>query len=74
MLLKIFSNNVKSYRIQKGYSQEKLAEISGLHRTYIGGIESNVGRNVSLNNIEKIAKALGISPEKLLMEEHKNGK
>lgn len=69
MLLKIFSKNVKKYRIQQGYSQEKLAELSGLHRTYIGGIESKSGRNVALNNIEKIANALEISPEKLLMEE-----
>lgn len=65
MLNEIFSRNVKKYRKQKGLSQEKLAELANLHRTYIGGIELNK-RNVSLYNIEKIANALEIPPELLL--------
>jgi len=65
MLTHIFSENVKKYRKQKGLSQEKLAELADLHRTYIGGIELNK-RNVSLINIEKIAKALEIPPDLLL--------
>ncbi|MCK5492847.1 MAG: helix-turn-helix transcriptional regulator [Candidatus Omnitrophica bacterium] len=43
--------------LPSGLSQEELSEKCGLHRTYIGGIES-LGRNVSLVNIERIAKAL----------------
>lgn len=65
MLVQIFAHNVKQYRKAHGYSQEKLAELSGLHRTYIAGIES-AARNVSLNNIEKIAHALGVEPMLLL--------
>lgn len=47
-------------RRAKGLSQEAFADICGLHRTYVGAIERGE-RNVSLENIEKIAKALGIS-------------
>lgn len=66
MLTDIFSENVKRYRKLKGLSQEKLAELADLHRTYIGGIEINK-RNVSLINIEKIAKALDVEPHLLLI-------
>ena len=62
---KKFGEKLKEIRIQKGLSQEKLAFKSGLHRTYISDIERGA-RNVSLVNIEKIAKALGISNSELL--------
>ena len=58
-LLKIFSFNVKKFRQIRKLSQEKLAEISNLHRTYISDIECG-RRNVSIENIEKIANALQI--------------
>ena len=48
----------------RGLSQEKLAELANLHRTYISGIEGGE-RNVSLINIEKIAEALKINLEEL---------
>ena len=73
MLIDIFSNNLRKYRIQKGFSQEKLAELSGLHRTYIGGIEGRT-RNVSLRTIEKLANVLEISPDILLIGGEKYGK
>lgn len=72
MLAKIFAENVKRYRNVRGYSQENLAERSGLHRTYIAGIET-VTRNVSLKNIEKIAIALDIPPALLLVKDAKDG-
>ena len=50
---------MKLRRKQLGISQEKLGELSGLHRTYIGGIEQLL-RNPSIESIEKIAKALHI--------------
>ena len=62
----IFANNVRKYRIQNDISQEKLAELSGLHRTYISAIECE-RRNISIDNIEKIASALNVEPYKLFM-------
>lgn len=64
-ILKLLGNNVKKYRNEMAISQEKLAEIAGFHRTYIGMIE-RAERNISLLNVEKIAKALNISISQLL--------
>lgn len=55
-----FGKKIRSLRKQKSISQEKLAFKCGLHRTYISDVERG-SRNVSLINIEKIAKALGVS-------------
>lgn len=68
-ILKVFGSNVRKYRTSQNMSQEKLAELSGLHRTYISDIEC-FRRNISLDNIQKIADALGIESYKLLMEEN----
>ena len=64
-ILKQFGERVRSLRKSKGWSQEELAKKSGLHRTYIGSIERSE-RNVSLMNIERIAKALNTEARKLL--------
>ena len=56
---------IKELRIKEGYSQEEFASHCGLHRTYISDIERGE-RNVSIENIEKIAKALKIEPNELL--------
>ena len=64
-ILKIFAKNVRKFRIDMGLSQEELAKIAGIHRTYIGSIERSE-RNVSLINIEKISKALGKNPRDLI--------
>lgn len=53
-------------RESKGFSQEKLAELADLHRTYISDVE-RFQRNISLDNIQKIAKALEVKPYELLM-------
>lgn len=60
-----FGQRVKELRLSKGYSQEKLAEVSDLDRTYIPGIEAGK-RNVSLVVLEKIAKAFDLSISELL--------
>jgi len=60
-----FGERVKEERRKKGLSQERLAEIAGVHRTYIGMIERGE-KNITLENIEKIAKALGKEPGDLL--------
>ncbi len=65
-LVEIFGKNLKKYRTASGLSQEKFAEKCGLHRTYIGSIE-RFQRNVSLENVQRIADALGIEPYKLLI-------
>ncbi len=59
------ARRVRLLRIAYGWSQEVLAELSGLHRTYIGAVE-RAERNISLDNIEKIARALDISIPALL--------
>src|SRR5437588_8187071 len=63
----IFSQNVRSERVAKGLSQEDLAELAGLHRNYVGGVERGE-RNISVDNMEKIAMALGTTIPKLLKE------
>ena len=64
-LKEIFGKNVRHSRNERKLSQEQLAFLCGLHRTYIGAVERNE-KNISINNIEKIANSLDISPEKLL--------
>ncbi|EGQ7645070.1 helix-turn-helix transcriptional regulator [Vibrio cholerae] len=62
---KQFGKNIKFYRQCAGFSQEALAEKASLHRTYIGSVERGE-RNISLENIVQLAKALGVSPSILL--------
>jgi len=59
------SANVVALRSRLGWSQEQLAEQSGLHRTYISGIERGV-RNPTLSIIARLASALGVTPAALL--------
>ncbi len=66
-ILKRFGLTIKRLRERKGISQEKLGEISDLHRTYIGMIE-RAERNITLKNIEKLAKALGTDISKIFEE------
>jgi transcriptional regulator with XRE-family HTH domain len=59
-----FGARIRELRKQKGISQEKLAELASLHRTYVGGVERGE-RNVSLLNIIRISQALGVHLEEL---------
>jgi transcriptional regulator with XRE-family HTH domain len=61
----ILGETIRYYRKKKGISQEKLAELCDLHRTYISSVERGE-RNVSVMNIVEIARALGIKPSVLL--------
>ena len=67
-IAKVFGTNVKRYRMMQGISQERFAEMCGLHRTYISAVE-RCRRNISLENIQKIADALGIETYRLFIEE-----
>lgn len=62
-----FGKMVRLYRTSIGYSQEELADIARIHRTYIGGIERGE-RNPTLLMIHRLAVALNISPARLLEE------
>ena len=61
-----FGKNVKKYRLDAKISQEKLADLCDLHRTYISNVERGK-RSISLNNIEKIALALKINIQDLFI-------
>ena len=60
-----FGQKVREKRLERQLSQEKLAELAGLHRTYISMIE-RAEKNITLLNIEKIARALEITVADLL--------
>jgi len=64
-ILKRFARNVRNLRTRKGWTQEELARRADLHRTYIGSIERHE-RNVSLVNVENIARALGVQARELI--------
>lgn len=66
-ILKKFGDKVKEQRIKKGLSQEQLAELAGVHRTYIGMIE-RAEKNITLESIEKLAKPLGLKISELFKE------
>lgn len=59
-----FGEKVRELRIKQGLSQEQFAALAEVHRTYIGMIE-RAEKNISLSNIEKIAKALGLKVKDL---------
>lgn len=67
-IVKVFGTNLRKYRNELGVSQEKFAEMCGLHRTYISDIE-RFQRSIALDNVQKIADALGIDTYKLFIEE-----
>jgi transcriptional regulator with XRE-family HTH domain len=63
-ILQKFGLRIKELRSSKNITQENLAELTGLSRQYIGDVERGT-RNISLINVEKIAKALGTSLSEL---------
>ena len=61
----VFAANVRRIRDKRGLSQEKLAELANLHRTYVGSVERGE-RNVSIDNMERLAAALAVALRDLL--------
>jgi len=62
----LFAINMHNVRKGRGISQEKLAELAGLHRTYISSVERQ-GRNLTIDNMERIALALEVHIHELLL-------
>lgn len=62
---RIFATNVRRLRHARDLSQEALADLAGLHRTYVGSIERGE-RNVSIDNMERLACALGVELRELV--------
>ena len=59
------ATNLRRFRVERGLSQEALADLAGIHRNYLGGIERRE-RNVGLDNIERLARALGVPISELV--------
>lgn len=64
-ILKKLGSTVRGVRLSQGLSQEKLAEICDLHRTYIGMIERGE-KNITITSLYRIAAALNVTPSKLI--------
>ena len=62
-----FADNLRTRRLAKGLSQERLAEIAGLHRTYVSSVE-RCERNITIETVERLAKALDLNPIDLLKD------
>lgn len=67
-VLTAFGIRLRSLRLERGLSQERLGELAGLDRTYVSQAEAG-RRNVTLMTIHKFAKALGVRPDELLQGE-----
>jgi transcriptional regulator with XRE-family HTH domain len=63
-----FGKRVRTLRERAGLSQEKLAELAGIHRTYVGGVERGE-RNLGLKNVFRLARALGVHVAELFTED-----
>ncbi|MFD6516377.1 helix-turn-helix domain-containing protein [Rhodococcus sp. NPDC060176] len=66
-LPKVVGRNLRRYRQERGYSQEAFAEVMGVHRTYMGGVERGE-RNLTLQTLERMADILNVEPLSLLTE------
>jgi len=60
--------NLRARRLARGLSQEAFADLLGIHRTYIGGLERGE-RNVTLRTVERLAGRLGDDASRLLRDE-----
>lgn len=66
-LQRTVGRNLRAYRKARGLSQEAFAEIVGVHRTYMGGLERGE-RNLTLRSVERIAERIDVDPLALMAE------
>jgi transcriptional regulator with XRE-family HTH domain len=64
-LQRTVGRNLRAYRQARGLSQEAFADMLGVHRTYMGGVERGE-RNLTLRSVERIAERIGVEPLALL--------
>lgn len=64
-LQKTLGRNLREFRTARGLSQEQFAEVLGVHRTYMGGVERGE-RNLTLRSVERIAQRIDVDPLSLL--------
>lgn len=64
-LQRTVGRNLRAYRMARGLSQEAFADVLGVHRTYMGGVERGE-RNLTLKSVERIASRIGVEPLALL--------
>ena len=64
-LQRVVGRNLRAYRQAKGLSQEAFAEVVGVHRTYMGGLERGE-RNLTLRSVERIAERIDVDPLALM--------
>jgi transcriptional regulator with XRE-family HTH domain len=67
-LRSVFAANLRAERLARGLSQEHLADLAGVHRTFVGAVE-RAETNISIDNIERLARALVIDAADLLRAE-----
>ena len=61
-----FARNLRAARVARQISQERLAELADIHRTYVGSVERGE-RNISIDNMQRLAEALGLDVVDLLL-------
>jgi transcriptional regulator with XRE-family HTH domain len=64
-LQRVAGANIRAYRLERKVSQEALADVLGVHRTYMGGVERGE-RNLTLRSLERLAERMGVDPVTLL--------
>lgn len=64
-LQRTFGANLRAHREARGFSQEAFADLVGVHRTYMGGVERGE-RNLTLKSVERLAERIGVDPLSLL--------
>ncbi|WP_413377742.1 helix-turn-helix domain-containing protein [Alkalihalobacillus sp. 1P02AB] len=65
----MIGDQVKKYRLEKGYSLTELADKAGVAKSYLSSIERNIQSNPSIQFLEKVAAMLNVSVEDLLYDE-----